>query len=119
MSQHRSIRVHSPPPGTAASLAALERVVVIGNSSAGKSTLARTLAARLDCPHIELDALHWLNDWVARELPDFAHGVSGAIAAPNWVADGNYSQVRDLVWARSHGDHLAELPLSASSSGEP
>lgn len=36
------------------------RVVIIGTSCSGKTTLAGTLAAALATPHIELDALHWL-----------------------------------------------------------
>jgi adenylate kinase family enzyme len=93
--------VSSTQTSTAVPTSALARIVIIGNSSAGKSTLARALAGRLACPHIELDALHWQKNWVARELPDFRARVGEAIAAPSWVVDGNYSQVRDLVWARA------------------
>lgn len=82
-----------PPP--------LERIVVIGTSGAGKSTFARTLAARLDCPHIELDLLHWQSGWVERERPEFRTKVSQAIAAPRWVVDGNYIHARDLIWNRA------------------
>ena len=40
------------------------RVHVIGNAAAGKSTLAKRLAAALDAEFVELDALNWLPGWV-------------------------------------------------------
>jgi len=41
----------------------MKRVIVIGSSCAGKTTLARRLAELLGSDHIELDALHWGPDW--------------------------------------------------------
>jgi len=38
------------------------RIVVIGTSGAGKTTLARAIAARLSPPHVELDAINWQSD---------------------------------------------------------
>jgi adenylate kinase family enzyme len=37
----------------------MQRIVVIGNSAGGKSTLARALAKRRDLPCIELDGILW------------------------------------------------------------
>ncbi|MFZ1043889.1 MAG: shikimate kinase [Anaerolineales bacterium] len=45
-----------------------KRVVVIGTTSSGKSTLARRLADQFALDFIELDALHWEPNW--REAPD-------------------------------------------------
>ena len=77
-------------------LITLERVVIIGSSCSGKTTMAKGVAAALEVPHIELDALHWLPDW--QELPDgeFRGLVSSAVAAERWVVDGNYNMVRDI-----------------------
>ena len=82
-------------------LITLERVVIIGSSCSGKTTMAKGVAAALEVPHIELDALHWLPDW--QELPDgeFRGLVSSAVAAERWVVDGNYNMVRDIVWSRA------------------
>lgn len=41
------------------------RIVIIGTTSSGKSTLAEKLAQTLGLDFIELDALHWEPDWVA------------------------------------------------------
>jgi adenylate kinase family enzyme len=79
----------------------LDRVVVVGTSCSGKSTFAGKLAARLECPHIELDLLHWQADWIERPTAEFRGSVAQAVAAPRWVVDGNYSLVRDIVWGRA------------------
>jgi len=79
----------------------LDRVVVVGTSGSGKSTLARELAQRLDSPHVELDAIHWLPGWVEKDPEKFRLGVRDAVAGDRWVVDGNYARVRDLVWPRA------------------
>jgi adenylate kinase family enzyme len=78
---------------------ALARVVVVGTTCSGKTTLARRLAGALGAPHVELDALHWGPGWTRR--PDFAEQVLAAARQPRWVVDGNYAAVRDLLWRRS------------------
>jgi adenylate kinase family enzyme len=79
----------------------LRRVAVIGTSCSGKTTFAAALAARLQAPHIELDALHWRADWIPAPRENFRQAVAAATAADRWVSDGNYSMVRDLVWRRA------------------
>ncbi len=79
----------------------MRRVVVVGVTGSGKTTFAAALAARLRIAHVELDALHWEPDWVMAERNVFRERVARALAAETWVADGNYSKVRDLVWTRA------------------
>ena len=86
------------------------RIVVVGTSGAGKITLARTIAARLALPHIELDAINWQAGWrdLTRHDPaEFVRRVTEAIQADRWVVDGNYGPVRDIVWTRA--THLVWL----------
>lgn len=79
----------------------LSRTVVVGTSCSGKTVFARQLAARLRAPHIELDAFHWLPHWQPRDSGEFLALVGQAAAAPAWVADGNYSRARPLLWQRA------------------
>ncbi|MFP8874847.1 MAG: AAA family ATPase [Myxococcota bacterium] len=79
----------------------LRRVVVVGTSCAGKTTLARELASILGCPHVELDALFWEADWTQAADDVFRERTRIAIAGDRWVLDGNYSRVTDLVWPRA------------------
>jgi adenylate kinase family enzyme len=80
------------------------RIVVIGTTGAGKTTLARRIAMQLALPHIELDAINWQPGWrdLTRHDPEvFVRRVGEAIAADAWVVDGNYQSVRDQVWRRA------------------
>lgn len=86
------------------------RIVVVGTAGAGKTTLAKAIAAALAIPHIELDALHWEARWQAlsRTDPDeFVRRVAAATGANAWVVDGNYGMVRELTWRRA--THLVWL----------
>lgn len=78
-----------------------QRIAVIGTAGAGKSTLAKTLAARLGVPCIELDALFWEPNWTPAFFMDFRDRVEDATDSPAWVADGNYHTSRDIVWGRA------------------
>ena len=77
------------------------RIVVVGTTGSGKTTVAAELAKRLHAPHVELDALHWGPAWT--EVPDdvFRERTLEAIARDSWVADGNYHQIRDILWPRA------------------
>jgi adenylate kinase family enzyme len=79
----------------------MRRVAVVGPSGSGKTTFSAALAARLGCPHVELDALHWEPSWRMAELPVFRARVDAATAGDAWVSDGSYTKVRDLVWTRA------------------
>lgn len=77
------------------------RIVVLGISGAGKSTMARALAQALAVPRVELDALFWGPHWTPTPANLFRALAAEAVSGPAWVVDGNYSSVRDLVWPRA------------------
>lgn len=79
----------------------LERVLVIGSSCAGKSTFSRALAEAASLRYVELDPLYWGPSWSAKPAKEFRRLVSAAIAGDRWVADGNYSGARDILWPRA------------------
>jgi adenylate kinase family enzyme len=91
------------------------RIVVVGTSGAGKTTLARRIAALLELRHIELDAINWQSGWrdlTGHDPEEFIRRVAEAIAAEAWVVDGNYLPVRDVVWPRA--THLVWLDYERS-----
>ena len=89
---------------------AMKRIIVIGTSCSGKTTLARKLAAKLDMPHIELDRLFWLPEWKQRPAGEFRSLVQKAVDAERWVSCGNFSTVRDILWP--HATHAIWLDYS-------
>ncbi len=76
----------------------MQRIVVVGTSGSGKTTVARRVALKLSIPHVELDALHWEPNWAEVPLEVFRQRVSEAVGESRWIVDGNYSKVMDLVW---------------------
>jgi adenylate kinase family enzyme len=86
----------------------MQRVLVIGISGSGKTTVAGSLAARLRVPLVELDALQHGAGWATR--PTFVEDVDAATRGSAWVVDGNYlAMVGDLLW--SHADSVVWLDL--------
>lgn len=79
----------------------MQRIVVVGTTGSGKTTLARRLALALGVPHIELDALHWEANWQEAPVEVFRERARAAVSATAWTADGNYSAVRDIVWGQA------------------
>lgn len=77
------------------------RFLVVGTSGAGKSTFAEALGQAAHCPHVELDGFYWGPGWEAVPHEQFEHAVVSATAGERWVADGNYSAVRDVLWPRA------------------
>lgn len=78
-----------------------KRVVIIGVTSSGKSTLAETLAKRFDMDFIDLDALHWEPNWQGAPVEVFRERVENAIRSEKWAIAGNYHTVRDLIWPKA------------------
>ncbi len=89
----------------------LRRVVVVGATGAGKSTLAGRLAQGLDVPFVELDALFWGPQWTPAAPDDFRARVDPSSAGPAWVIAGNYGAVRDLRWPRADTIVWLDYPL--------
>jgi adenylate kinase family enzyme len=86
------------------------RVVVIGTSGSGKSTMAAAIGQRFGVTVVELDALNWRPGWEAvsrTDPPAFFRAVDEATAGDAWVVAGNYTMVRHIVWARA--THLVWL----------
>ena len=88
-----------------------KRVVVIGVTSSGKSTLAETLAWRFQMEFIELDALHWEPNWQEAPMDVFRVRVEKAIQAERWSVAGNYHMVRDLIWPKAEAIIWLDYPF--------
>jgi len=82
-------------------LAGCHRIVIVGRTGSGKTTLARELAAALRVPHVELDALYFGPEFSTAPLTLLRERTEAAVAGDRWVTDGNKRAVRDLVWPRA------------------
>lgn len=96
------------------SLAGCDRILVLGRTGSGKTTLARQLAAARGLPHIELDSLYFAADLSTAPLPVLRERTTAAIAGKRWVTDGNKRAVRDLVWPRADTVIWLDYPVYVS-----
>jgi ATPase family protein associated with various cellular activities (AAA) len=96
------------------SLAGCDRILVLGRTGSGKTTLARELAAALGIPHVELDALYFGPEFSTAPLPVLRERTRAAIAGERWVTDGNKRAVRDLVWPRADTIVWLDYPVWVS-----
>jgi adenylate kinase family enzyme len=87
------------------------RLVVIGVTSSGKSTLAMELSKRLRLDFVELDALYWEPKWRGADDKTFSARVKTAVSTESWVVAGNYSSVRPLIWPRAEALIWLDYPL--------
>ena len=74
----------------------MKRILIVGNSGGGKSTLARHLGTKLGLPVIHLDVLFWKPGWVESDDDEFRVAVAEALAVPTWITDGNFGSTWDL-----------------------
>lgn len=78
---------------------------MFGNSGSGKSTHARERAARLGCPHLDLDTLAWSPDAetpTRRPLEDSRSEILRFIdAQEDWVVEGCYADLLEVAISRA------------------
>jgi energy-coupling factor transporter ATP-binding protein EcfA2 len=96
----------------------IQRLVIIGPTGSGKTTLANQLGEILSLPVTDLDTLHWKPDWQEASTEAFRASVAAVSAGDQWIISGNYSKagsVRKSVeticvacWSRQ----VQNLPLS-------
>lgn len=98
----------------ATTLHGCQRILILGRTGSGKTTLARELAAAVGVPHVELDALYFGPQFSTVPLPVLRERTSAAIAGERWVTDGNKSAVRDLVWPRADTVIWLDYPVAVS-----
>ncbi len=65
-----------------------ERIAIIGNAGAGKSTLARKIAANRNLSYIEIDRLLWLPGWELVPEADYKAAHAQVITGESWIIDG-------------------------------
>jgi adenylate kinase family enzyme len=91
------------------------RVIVVGSSCSGKSTVGARLAELLTAPFVELDALYWKPNWVGSEDEEFQQKIREATAGDSWVVAGGYSRhTVPTIWPRADMIVWLDFPLRTS-----
>ncbi len=79
----------------------MQRIIVIGVTGSGKTTLAHTLAERLSCPMTDIDDLYWRSNWTLAPEPEYHEAIKQAVSGERWILSGNYSRTHHLSWPRA------------------
>jgi adenylate kinase family enzyme len=95
----------------------MKKVLVVGSTGAGKSTLARALAEKHGLTYTDLDYLYHLPGWQQRPEAEFRALVDEATRGEKWVIAGNYySLVGDITWSRADTVVWLDLPFAQNFS---
>jgi adenylate kinase family enzyme len=88
------------------------RISIVGTTGSGKSHLAARLADVTRLPLIHMDELR--NDASGKKLSDdkFRSAVSEVIGGDDWIVDGYYRSVSDLIWPRADMIVWLDYPIS-------
>ncbi len=77
----------------------MNKIIVVGATGSGKSTLCKKLSAKLNYPYIQLDLLFWKPNWQSSTDEEFFPKIENVIKENNqWVLDGNYSRTMKITW---------------------
>jgi adenylate kinase family enzyme len=94
------------------------RIAITGGSGAGKTTLGRELARRIDGIFVEVDAIQHKAGWIKATFDEISTGIHAAL-------DGQSRWVVDCICEREVGDFIAssadiivwlDLPLATKLS---
>lgn len=89
----------------------MQRIVIVGPTGSGKTTLADQLGQQLNLPVTDLDTLHWKPNWQEAPAEEFRARVAAVSAGDQWIVSGNYSKARDLLWPRADTLIWLDYPL--------
>ncbi len=96
-----------PRPNHGASLCGADRILVAGAAGAGKTYLAKALAAHLDVPYVSQDALFFREGWT--QNPEFIDDVAVLSAGSTWITELHFEGTEGLLVDRA--DALIWLTL--------
>ncbi|WP_432762612.1 AAA family ATPase [Neorhizobium vignae] len=86
-----------------------DRILVIGCSGGGKSTLSQKVARRFGLAYVSIDRdVLWLPGWVQRERPEQHRIIAELSAGERWIMDGTNTSTFDIrvprcklvIWVR-------------------
>jgi adenylate kinase family enzyme len=76
-----------------------KRIVILGPSGTGKTTLCRILGEKFNISTLHLDSIYWIRDWNHLNKEQFQTKMSNYLKKHDeWVIDGNYTNNLHFKW---------------------
>ena len=94
----------------------MTKVVIFGNSGSGKSTLAKDLALKGKLAHLDLDTIAWkpVHPPERMSISESSISINDFLNAnDNWVVEGCYSDLLELVTPSADEVIFLNLPISS------
>jgi hypothetical protein len=95
------------------------RTIIIGNSGAGKTTLAQLIAATTGARHVPLDDIYWVDQaGLHKRVEPLAKQMTADVAAaPHWVIEGVFGWLVDIAVPRATALIWLDLPWADCRAG--
>ncbi len=74
----------------------MKRILVLGNSGSGKSTMAKLIGEKLNIKVHHIDSYFWGPNWNPIPKTELKDCIREIIKNDSWVIDGNYSSSLDI-----------------------
>jgi adenylate kinase family enzyme len=79
----------------------MKRIVIIGTTGSGKTTLGKRLGEILNLKVFDLDEIYWLDNWELASDELAEQRLSSVVVGDEWIISGNYSRSRHLTWNKA------------------
>ena len=95
----------------------MKRIVILGSSGTGKTTLGRRLGEKLGINVLHLDSVYWEKDWANIDKIEFDRYMKQYLTKhDNWVIDGNYTNNKHFKYRLDLADAIIVLDFGRQVS---
>ena len=93
------------------------KIMVLGPSGTGKTTLGRMLGEKLNITHLPLDSVYWQKDWNSISKEGFNTYMKDFLTKnKSWVIDGNYTNNKHFYYRLDSTDIIVYLDFGRQVS---